>query len=429
MPRVLTGLAQRRLARSICGTTAALSLVSGCAKAPTGAQPSAAPAPAAQPQADRGTNAAAERLTSLSPALNNARLPDSLDDRTWWRMINELSEPGGYFRSENFVSNELGLQYVVARLREISPPGGVYVGVGPEQNFTYIAALEPRIAFVVDIRRQNLLQHLWYKAVFELSPTRDVFLARLFGRPLPHGAARAEMWSSDSLMSRLEQTAPDSAFFIRTFDEVRTHLTRTRGLGLDSADLETLRYVDQVFFTSGPGALNYSSGSGGGFGGRGGFGRGMPSFSQIARMTDPTGRNLGFLGTEKQYQYMRDLERRNLLIPLVGNFSGPKALRAVGAWLRERNATVNVFYTSNVEQYLWQQGDDAARFYANVAAMPIDTAARFIRSSTGGFGQRGGGGGFMMNQLTSGILEIVKASANGTLGGYHEVLQRSTPDL
>lgn len=369
--------------------------------------------------------AARDPLTALAANLAAARLPDSLADSTWWRMVRELSEPGGYFRSENFVSNEMGLQYVVDRLRPISPPGGVYVGVGPEQNFTYIAALEPRIAFIVDIRRQNLLQHLWYKAVFELSPRRDQFLARLFGRPLAPGGASSSTWPSDSLMARLEATAPDTAFFRRTFDEVRTHLTVTRGLSIDSNDLATLRYVDSVFFISGPG-LNYSSGSGsgGGFGGRG-FGRGMPSFSQIARTTDPAGANVGFLGSEGQYRTVRDLERRNLVIPLVGNFSGPKALRAVGSWLRERGATVNVFYTSNVEQYLWQQGDDAPRFYANVGAMPVDTAARFIRSSTGGFGMRTNG--FMMTQLTSSIPEIVKASADGSLGGYGDVLRRSVP--
>jgi hypothetical protein len=39
---------------------------------------------------------------------------------------------------------------------------GVYVGVGPYQNFTYISALDPDIAFVVDIRRKNLLHHLLY---------------------------------------------------------------------------------------------------------------------------------------------------------------------------------------------------------------------------------------------------------------------------
>lgn len=368
--------------------------------------------------------APASARLALAPALGGARLPDSLPDSTWWRMIGEMSEPGGYFRSENFVSNEMGLQYVVSRLRTIAPPGGVYVGVGPEQNFTYIAALEPRIAFVVDIRRQNLLQHLWYKAVFELSPTRAEFLARLFARPLGTDAAASTTWSSDSIMSRLERTAPDTQYFRRTFDEVRTHLVRTKGIALDSSDLATLAYVDSVFFVSGP-QLNYSSGSGnnGGFGR--GFGRGMPSFSQIARTTDSAGANMGFLGTERGYRVVRDLERRNLVIPLVGNFAGPRALRAVGNWLRDRSAFVNVFYTSNVEQYLFQQGDEWSRFYTNVGTMPVDPAARFIRSSTGGFGVRSNG--FMMTQLTSGIDEVVKASADGSLGGYWDVLRRSVP--
>ena len=68
-------------------------------------------------------------------------------------------------------------------------PASAYVGVGPDQNFTYIAALKPRIAFIVDIRRQNMLLHLMYKALIEMSPTREEFLSRLFSRPMPGAAA------------------------------------------------------------------------------------------------------------------------------------------------------------------------------------------------------------------------------------------------
>ncbi len=335
-------------------------------------------------------------------------------------MVREMSEPGGYFRSENFVSNEMGLQHVIATLRETAPPGGVYVGVGPEQNFTYIAALQPRVAFIVDIRRQNLLQHLWYKAVFELSPTRSAFLARLFSRPLVAEAVRDNEVSADSLIAGLEQRPADSAYFRRTFAEVRDHLVRTHGFTLDSSDLTTLRYVDSVFYISGP-SLNYSSGSTGGFGGR--F-RGMPTFAMIATATDPTGSNLGFLGTDESYQIVRDMQRRNLIVPLVGNFAGPRALRNVGEWLRERDAWVNVFYTSNVEQYLFQQGDEWSRFYANVAAMPLDDSAAFIRSVTN---NRFGGqpSGFMMGQLTSPIASLVRDATNGLISGYGDVIGRS----
>ena len=57
----------------------------------------------------------------------------------------------------------------------------------PEQNFTYIAALKPKMAFIIDIRRGNLQLHLMYKALFELSSDRADFIFRLFSRKRPEG--------------------------------------------------------------------------------------------------------------------------------------------------------------------------------------------------------------------------------------------------
>src|SRR5438067_4283097 len=64
-------------------------------------------------------------------------LPSRLTDEEFWQMVTDFSETGGYFRSDNFLSNESGYQYVIPALRRSIRPGGVYVGVGPEQNFTY----------------------------------------------------------------------------------------------------------------------------------------------------------------------------------------------------------------------------------------------------------------------------------------------------
>ena len=357
--------------------------------------------------------AAAGRLT----------LPERLDDSTFWSMVQSFSEPGGYFRSENFVSNEMALQHVIASLEAAAPAGGVYVGVGPEQNFTYLASLRPRIAFIVDIRRQNLLQHLWYKAVFELSATRAQFLSRLFARPSMATAGRE--LSADSLMSVLDRSPVDWAMFRQTFDEVRRLLVVSHRFTLDSSDLETLRYVDSVFVASGP-TLNYSSGSsnGGGFG-RGGF-RGMPSFAQIAAASDQGGVNRGFLGSDSLYGVVRAMQQRNLVVPVVGNFAGPKALRAVGEWTRARGARINVFYTSNVEQYLF--GDMIwDRFYANVGTMPLDSTSRFIRSVTSRQFGGGAGGGFLMSQLTSSIQEVVRSAESGAVRSYYDVISLSRP--
>jgi len=388
-------------------------LLAGACRAPRAAVATAS-APAAEP------------FGALAPALHDARLPDRLDDSTYWRMIGEFSEPGGYFLSENFVSNEMGLQQVISRLRPALPPGGAYLGVGPEQNFTYLAALKPRIAFIVDIRRQNLLQHLWYKAVFEMSPNRAAFLSRLFARPLPAETMLAadDTLSADTLVAMLERAPRDTALFARTFRDVRSALLQQHRFRLDSSDLATLQYVDSVFFVSGP-SLNYSSGQAGyanGF-------RRMPTFAMIAGTTDETGRNLGFLGSDSAYRVVRDMHRRNLIIPIVGNFSGPHALRRVGAWLGEHGARVGAFYVSNVEQYLFRQGDDWSRFYGNVGALPLDENSRFIRSTSGGMRTYSNGGTngpvMMMTQLLSPIGPLVDAARTGELMGYQDVISRS----
>ena len=124
-------------------------------------------------------------LPFLIPVRAAEPLPEKLSDEAFWKTITDFSEEGGYFRFENFLSNELGFQLVIPQLKEITKPGGVYLGVGPEQNFTYIVALQPKIAFIIDIRRQNMLELMMYRAFFELSPDRADFLSRLFARKRP----------------------------------------------------------------------------------------------------------------------------------------------------------------------------------------------------------------------------------------------------
>jgi hypothetical protein len=103
--------------------------------------------------------------------------PAQLDGRAFWAMVQKFSEPaarftpkGGY-RPDNLISNERSLQEVMPTLLQ-ARRSGAYLGVGPEQNFSYIVALEPSIAFVIDIRRENFLLHLLYKALAEESADR-----------------------------------------------------------------------------------------------------------------------------------------------------------------------------------------------------------------------------------------------------------------
>ena len=247
----------------------------------------------------------------------------------------------------------------------------------------------------------------------------------MFARPLP--ASTNANLTADSLIVLLDAVPADPVLFRTTFAEVRRLLVTVHGFALDSVDLGTLRYVDSVFFSSGP-TLNYSSGLSGFGGGGRGFGR-MPTFAQIASATDVAGVNRGFLGNEEQYATVRRMQRRNLVVPIVGNFSGPKALRAVGQWLRDRGAIVNMMYTSNVEQYLFGQGDDWSRFYANVESMPLDSTSTFIRSVTnrgfGGFGGSASQGNNLMAQLTSPMLSLVRDAKAGLVRSYFDVIGRS----
>jgi hypothetical protein len=249
--------------------------------------------------------------------------------------------------------------------------GGAYLGVAPDQNFTYIAALEPRIAFIVDIRRGNLLEHLMYKAIIELSPTRAEFLSRLFS--VPQGDAPANATAAE-LFAHLPMPKPDPSAFERNVAAVIEQLVRVHGFPLSTDDVEGIRSIYEQFFRFGP-SLTYSSSNGGGRGN-------MPTFAELQVLTDLDGQEQSYLATDEHYRFLRSFQQRNLLVPIVGDFAGPKALRAVGRYLAAHGATVTAFYVSNVEQYLFRSAV-AADFYENVATLPLDADSVFLRSASG----------------------------------------------
>jgi hypothetical protein len=122
---------------------------------------------------------------SVQPSARGGALPEQLTGKALWQLSSELSEPDGYFRSDNLLSNEIWMQHVIPELVELAKPGRVYMGVGPEQNFTYIAATRPAMVFIVDVRRNNLHLHMMYKALFELSADRAEFVGRQFAKKRP----------------------------------------------------------------------------------------------------------------------------------------------------------------------------------------------------------------------------------------------------
>src|SRR5215510_2027490 len=237
------------------------------------------------------------------PPIVSDTLPARLTDKEFWKMITDFSEAGGYFRSDNFLSNEAGYQHVIPLLKKSIRPGGVYLGVGPEQNFTYVVALEPKMAFIVDIRRQNMLEHLLYKALMELCADRVEFLSRLFSRP--HQTTLNSSASPEALVRAYEKAQPSETLFDANVQLVIDHLRKAKGFPLSDEDQTTVRYVYRAFFDAGP-ELRYTF-----LGGYGGF-MGMPSYGDLMTENDGRTRNWNFLASEDQYRTIRSLQERNL---------------------------------------------------------------------------------------------------------------------
>jgi len=307
-------------------------------------------------------------------------LPAQLSDAEFWRIFTEFSEPGGSYPYENFVTNEETIQDVMSVLTKVTKPGGVYLGVGPEQNFTYISGVKPGMAFIFDIRRQNAIEHLMYKAIFEMAPTRAEFVSHLFSIKSPDKVP--ETARANGLFLAFDGLKGDKAYYTQNLAEIKNTLSKHK-FALSADDLQKVEYIYDVFFRAGP-EIDYTFASA--------FPQGMapaPNYMQEMSDTDADKKPWSFLATEENYRVVRQLEMKNLVIPIVGDFAGPKAIRKVAEYIQQHNAIVSAFYVSNVEAYLGGTAGAVSRsmgspekirtFYDNAATLPVDSSSLFIR--------------------------------------------------
>src|SRR5262249_265604 len=221
-------------------------------------------------------------------------------------------------------SNENGLSTAATALSMHPKGSGVYLGVGPEQNFSYIAAMRPRIAFITDIRRGNMLLHLTYKVLFETSTNRADFVPLLFNRKRPSGLTTRST-AAELMRAYLRAESNDEGSFNTNLKSITDHLTRTHRFRLSSDDLDGIKYIYQNFYHFGP-AINYTSS----INGR----SGAASYALLMATTDGSRTERSYLASEESFTFVKSMEARNLIVPVVGDFAGPKALRAVGSFLK-----------------------------------------------------------------------------------------------
>jgi hypothetical protein len=287
--------------------------------------------------------------------------PEQLSNAEYWKIVSDFSEPNGYFQYEIVTSNETSYQSVLPDLMKTPRSGGAYLGVGPEQNFTYIAALQPKIAFIIDIRRDMLLEHLMYKAVFEMSADRVEFVSNLFSRKRP-----AQLSSDAPVQTIFEAYArvpADRTLAEEHLREILARLKTTHHFAITDEDEVRIRMIYMDFLREG--VINFSSSFR------------SPGYAALMTMTDGSGKNWSYLASTANYERVRAMQQKNLIVPLVGDFAGPKAIRMTGQYLKEHGIVVNAFYISNVEDYIrmWPA------YIANVASLPIDASSKLIRWS------------------------------------------------
>ncbi len=292
------------------------------------------------------------------------------------RLIERLSESGGFFDTDNLISNEQSYLHVLGKMREMGVTGGAYLGVGPGQNFSYIAQTRPNIAFMIDIRRDNLLQHFLYKALFELSDTRIEYMSMLFGRQPPSDPSEWRERSIEDLVSYIDSRSLERKLVSTNRSAIERRI-RGFGLPLSATDFGTIRRFHDAFIDAGLG-LRFNS-----------FGRApqpyYPNLRQLVLETDLTGKHANYLADESSFEVVKSMQERNLIIPVVGDLAGRHAVQAVGEYLGEISEEVSAFYTSNVEFYL-MGGRGFNRFAENVAGLPRNERSVIIRSFfAGGF--------------------------------------------
>ena len=363
--------------------------------------------------------AAFAAVATVTPAtgIATAHAQRASDTSSFAALIARLSEPNGYFDSDNIITNEISYLHVASQLEKAGTRGGVYIGVGPDQNYSYIAMIRPQIAFMLDIRRDNLLEHLLFKSIFAMSRNRLEYLCLLLGKPVP---ADIERWTGrpmSEIMAYLERTASDSVTAAATKRASNARITRF-GVSLDARDREMIDRYRTQFVTEGL-DTRYSS-----------LGRNnrstYPSFGRLITERDRAGRQRGYLADENAFQVVREMQVNDRIVPVIGNVAGDKAVRAIGQYANERRLRVSAFYISNVEQYLMNRDGGFQEYARNVKALPRDSTSVIIRSYFGRMGMQHPlyvpSSGSLSTSVVEPIDAFARAHSAGELVNYQQLV-------
>jgi hypothetical protein len=359
----------------------------------------------------------AEHQRSTAPSWTAPQLSTS----DFGSLVERLSEQGGFFDTDNLISNESSYLHVVGAIHESGLRGGVYIGVGPDQSFSYMAAIRPGMAFIVDIRRDNLLQHLLFKSLFAAARNRIEYLCLLTGRPFPDDPAAWSERPIDDLAAYIDGQPADREV-VAAFRDTLVVLAQSVGVPLAAEDTTTMKRFHESFVRNGLG-LRFQS-----------FNRPpqpfYPTLRQLLLETDLSGARRSYLADEDDFQFLKQLQARNLVVPVVGDLAGGHALAAIGEYVSEQGARVSALYTSNVEFYLMRQRS-FDRFAQNVTLLPHDEGGVIIRSyfNRGFLNHPQSVAGYYSTQLMQTLESFVDEYRRGGYLAYRDLVNKRFMEL
>lgn len=328
--------------------------------------------------------------------------------------IAALSEPGGHFDTDNLISNEASYLQVLPHLSQGRAPGGAYIGVGPDQNYSYIAAVRPARAYIIDIRRDNMLLHLLFKSIFALAETRADYLALLTARPISTDAKVRRGGSIEEIVRRIDESRPDDRSTAVIRSRVDAAIARM-GVPLSDGDWQTIdrfhrRFIsaalDLRFQSAGRPPRSY-----------------YPTYRQLLFAQDGSGALRHFLASGQSFEFVKQLHATDRIVPIVGDVSGNRALAAVADALGRSGERVSVFYISNVEFYLFR-GNSYEQFIENLRRLPRTTNAVLIRSLFNQYAFAGGGAGEGSVSRLAPISELLDRSDQRKIRRYTDLIER-----
>ena len=354
--------------------------------------------------------AAALALSSCVPAPKPAPAPQQPG---FAELYHRLSERGGYFDSDNLISNETSYLHALDEMRRLGVKGGAFIGVGPDQSFSYIAEIKPELAFMIDVRRDNMLQHLMFRSLFLRSQNRMEYLAALIGARVQGQVAA---WTGQPIHQILAvlDTAKRTAEEFKRVSALVLDDARASGITLSAEDIATIERFHREFHDLGlqirytsknrPPRLSY------------------PTLRELILEKDRAGALASYLATEERWRTMQEMTKGNRVLLVTGDLAGERALRAIGDYVRERGLKVSAFYTSNVEQYLFQFGVFES-FARNTLTLPFDSNAVIIRSYFArGRPHFAAVPGHMSIQLVQPASDFIARITNGGYGSYFELV-------